>query len=302
MSAVQAVALGKRYRSAWALGDCTLSIPSGKVVALVGPNGAGKTTLLHCIVGLCRPTTGSVTVIDGIPAGSDDALDAVAFVAQQAPLLRHLRVGALVDLAATLNRTFDRGLVEERLAQLKIPRQRRVGRLSGGQQAQLAMGIALARHPALLVLDEPLSSLDPLARHELMAYLMAQVSEQGTSVLFSSHVVAELDRVADYLVVLSEGQVQVTGDVDDLLAAHAHWCGWTTSMDAVRDAATVVHAEIAGRQARVLVRLHGGEPPPGWEADPVGVEELVLGYLRTPSARAVAGPLGLATSGPRARA
>lgn len=297
MNALETVALGKRYRSVWALRDCSLSVPSGSVVALVGPNGAGKTTLLHCIVGLCRPTTGTVTVIDGIAAGSDDALDAVAFVAQQAPLLAHVSVRATLDLAAALNRTFDRRMAEERLADLRIPVQRRVGRLSGGQQAQLAMTIALARRPSLLVLDEPLSSLDPLARHELIAHLMSQVSEHGLSVVLSSHVVSELDRVADHLVVLSEGQVQVAGDIDDLLAAHAHWCGPAAGVDDLADVAPVVYAEMGGRQARVLVRHGDAAPPPGWEADPVGVEELVLGYLRTPSARALPGVRGLSAAG-----
>lgn len=286
MNAVEAAGLGKRFGSVWALRDCTLSIPSGRVAALVGPNGAGKTTLLHCIVGLCHPTAGSVTVIDALPAGSDDALDAVAFVAQQAPLLSHLRVGDTLDLAAVLNRSFDRRLAEERLAELAIPERRRVGRLSGGQQAQLALTVALARHPSLLVLDEPLSPLDPLARHELMAHLMVQVAEQGTSVVFSSHVVSELERVADFLVVLGDGHVRVAGDVDELLAAHSHWCGPAAEVDGLSHVASVVHAELGSCQARVLVRAEGG-PPPGWDADAVGVEELVLGYLRTPSARAV---------------
>jgi ABC-2 type transport system ATP-binding protein len=297
MNAVETVGLGKRYRSVWALEDCTLSIPSGSVVALVGPNGAGKSTLLHCIVGLCRPTTGSVTVVDGIPAGTEDALAAVAFVAQQAPLPGHLRVGATLDLAAVLNRSFDRRLAEERLDTLRIPLGKRVGRLSGGQQAQLSLSIAVARHPALLVLDEPLAPLDPLARYEFVSHLMSQAAEQGMSVLLSSHLVSEIDRVADHLVVLSDGQVQVAGDVDDLLAAHANWCGPSDEVDLLAAVARIVYADVGGRQARVLVRLCGGEPPPGWEADPVGVEELVLGYLRTPTARALPGPCGLVASG-----
>lgn len=296
MTAVETVGLGKRYGDTWALRDCTLSIPTGRVVALVGPNGAGKTTLLHCLVGLCSPTSGTAAVVDGLAAGDDDARDAVAFVAQQAPLLAHLRVDATVSLAETLNRSFDRPLAESRLAELKIPKKRRVARLSGGQQAQLALSIALARHPALLVLDEPLAPLDPLARHEFLAHLMAVVAEHGTSVLFSSHVVSDLDRVADYLVVLNEGTVQLAGDVDELLAAHDHWWGPVTGIDAARAMVPVVHEELAGRQARLLVRSDGAAPPAEWEADPVGVEELVLGCLRTPSARAVPGPRDVAAS------
>jgi ABC-2 type transport system ATP-binding protein len=220
MNVIECVELGKRYRRAWALRDCTLSIPAGHVVALVGPNGAGKTTLLNLAVGLATPTTGTVTVLDGAPAGSPDALDGIAFVAQDAPLYKNLPVADMLHVARNLNRRWDQQRADKRLADLGIPATKKVGQLSGGQKAQLALTIALARRPDLLVLDEPLAALDPLARHDFMDSVLAAVAADGISVVLSSHVVAELERMADYLIVLSFGQVTLAGEVDDLVAAH----------------------------------------------------------------------------------
>jgi ABC-2 type transport system ATP-binding protein len=220
MNVIECAGLGKRYRRAWALRDCTLQIPAGHVVALVGPNGAGKTTLLNLAVGLATPTTGAVTVLGGMPAGSPDALDRIAFVAQDAPLYKNLPVADMVNVARNLNRRWDQPRADKRLADLGIPAGKKVGQLSGGQKAQLALTVALARRPELLVLDEPLAALDPLARHDFMDSVLAAVAADGISVVLSSHVVAELERMADYLIVLSRGKVQVTGKVADLVASH----------------------------------------------------------------------------------
>jgi ABC-2 type transport system ATP-binding protein len=217
MNVIECAGLGKRYRRAWALRDCTLEIPAGHVVALVGPNGAGKTTLLNLAVGLATPTTGAVTVLGGVPAGSPDALDRIAFVAQDAPLYKNLPVADMVQVARDLNCRWDQARAEKRLADLGIPAKKKVGQLSGGQKAQLALTIALARRPDLLILDEPLAALDPLARHDFMDSVLAAVAADGISVVLSSHVVAELERMANYLIVLSRGQVQLTGTVDDLM-------------------------------------------------------------------------------------
>ena len=219
MNVIECAALGKRYRRSWALRNCTLNIPAGHVVALVGPNGAGKTTLLNLAVGLATATAGTVTVLDGTPAGSPDALDRIAFVAQDAPLYANLPVADMLHVARNLNRRWDQQRAQARLAELGIPLKKKVGQLSGGQKAQLALTVALARRPDLLVLDEPLAALDPLARHDFMRSLLAAVAADGISVVLSSHVVAELERVASYLIVLSFGQVTVAGDVGDLVAA-----------------------------------------------------------------------------------
>ena len=221
MNVIECTELGRRYRRTWALRNCTLSMPAGHVVALVGPNGAGKTTLLNLAVGLATATTGAVTVLDGVPAGSPDALDRIAFVAQDAPLYKNLPADAMLRVARNLNRRWDDQRARARLEELGIPPGKKVGQLSGGQKAQLALTIALARRPDLLVLDEPLAALDPLARHDFMESLMATVAVDGVSVVLSSHVVAELERVADYLIVLSFGQVKVAGKVDELVAAHS---------------------------------------------------------------------------------
>ena len=297
MNVIETSGLGKRYGRTWALKDAALAIPAGYVVALVGPNGAGKTTLLHMSVGLTSPTTGQVTVLGGAPAGSPAALDHIAFVAQDAPLYQNLSVADMLHLTRNLNRRWDQQRAEARLNELRIPLNRRVGKLSGGQQAQLALTLAVARRPALLVLDEPLASLDPLARHDFMASLMAAVAEDGLSVVLSSHVIADLERMADYLIVLSHGQVQVAGEVEALLAKHRTLTGPAAAADELAERFAVVHARRGGTQAHVLVRSHQAvEPvPSGWEASPVGLEELVLAYLREPGAGALPGPMARVT-------
>jgi ABC-2 type transport system ATP-binding protein len=220
MNVVEASGLGKRYGGTWALRECTLAVPAGHVTALVGPNGAGKTTLLNLAVGLAEPSAGRVTVLGGRLAGSPAALDGIAFVAQDTPLYRSLSVADMIYLTRNLNRRFDRAYAEARLAELGIPLKRKTRKLSGGQQAQVALTLALARRPRLLVLDEPVAMLDPVARHDFMDTVLAAASADGVSVLLSSHVLAELERAAGYLVLLSRGQVRLAGEVKDLLAAH----------------------------------------------------------------------------------
>ena len=290
MNVIEASGLGKRYGSTPALRECTLAIPAGHVAALVGPNGAGKSTLLNLAVGLAVPTTGAVTVLGGLPPGSPAALDGVAFVAQDTPLYKNLSAADMLHLTRNLNRCFDQRYAQSRLAELGIPLKRKAGRLSGGQQAQLALTLALARRPRLLVLDEPVAMLDPLARHDFMATVLTAAADDGVSVLLSSHVLAELERVADYLILLSRGRVQVAGEVDDLLAGHRLLTGPAAEADRYAER-PVVHARRAAAQAHLLVRATADDPvPPGWEAHPVGLEELALAYLREPSAAALPGP------------
>jgi ABC-2 type transport system ATP-binding protein len=293
MNAVETAGLGKRYGRSWALRDCTLAIPAGHVVALVGPNGAGKTTLLHLAVGLATATAGRISVLGGRGPGSPAALERVGFVAQDAPLYGGLSVADTLRLTAGLNRHWDDAWARRRMAELEIPLDRRVARLSGGQHAQVALAAALAKRPDLLVLDEPVARLDPLARHEFMAALMSAVADEGLSVIFSSHVVAELERVCDYLVLLGAGQVQVAGPVDDLLAGHRMLVGPADEATLVAERLPVVQRRLAGRQAHLLARTNGGppaQPPSGWDVHNVGLEELVLAYLREPAARAFPGP------------
>jgi ABC-2 type transport system ATP-binding protein len=290
MNVIETSGLGKRYGSTWALRECALAIPAGHVAALVGPNGAGKTTLLNLAVGLAEPTAGGITVLGGLPAGSPAALDGIAFVAQDTPLYKNLSAADMLHLTRNLNRRFDQPDAQARLGELGIPLGRKAGKLSGGQQAQLALTLALARRPRLLVLDEPVAMLDPVARHDFMALVLTAAAEDGVSVLLSSHVLAELERVADYLILLSRGRVQVAGEVDGLLASHRLLTGPTTEADKYAER-PVVHVQRGGAQAHLLVRATADDPvPPGWEAHPVDLEELAMAYLREPSAGALPGP------------
>jgi ABC-2 type transport system ATP-binding protein len=291
MTAVETHGVGKRYGRSWALRDCSVSVPSGHVVALVGPNGAGKSTLLNMAVGLTMPTSGEITVLDGVAPGSAPALDRIAFVAQGTPLYGNLSVADTLRLVASVSGRWDGANAEARLRNLAIPLRRKVAKLSGGQHAQVALAVALARHPEVLILDEPVASLDPLARHDFMAVLMAAVAEDGVTVLLSSHVVAELEKVCDYLIVLAGGRVQVAGDVDDLIGTHHVFTGPTAQLDAVLGHFDVVVEHRAERQSVVLVRAADPPVPPfGWKIEPTHLEELVLSYLRVPSASALPGP------------
>jgi len=219
MNVVETSGLGKRYGGTWALHECTLEIPAGRVAALVGPNGAGKSTLLNLTVGLSVPSAGEVIVLGGRRAGSPAALDQIAFVAQDTPLYKNLTAADMIYVTRSLNRRFDQPYARARLEELGIPPKRKAGKLSGGQQAQLALTLALARRPRLLILDEPVAMLDPVARHDFMATVVA-ASASGMSVLLSSHVLTELERVASYLILVARGRVRLAGDVNDLLATH----------------------------------------------------------------------------------
>ena len=284
MNVIEASGLGRRYGGTWALRECTVAIPAGHVAALVGPNGAGKTTLLNLAAGLTAPSAGHVTVLGGQPAGSPMALDGIAFVAQDTPMYKNLSARDMLHLTRNLNRRFDQQYAESRLGELGIPLKRRAGKLSGGQQAQLALTLALARRPRLLVLDEPMAMLDPIARHDFMASVMMAMAADGVSVVLSSHVLSELERVADYLILMSRGRVQLAGEIDDLLASHRLLTGPAAEAGRYAERLSVVHASRGEAQAHLLVRATADEPvPSGWEAHPVGLEELALAYLREPT-------------------
>ena len=222
---IQASGLGKAYRRTWALRDCTLAIPEGHVVGLVGPNGAGKTTLLRLATGMLTPTHGTITVLGERPAAGPAQLARVGFVAQDTAVYARLTVADHLRLGAWLNPGWDDELARQRIGQLALDPKQRAGSLSGGQRAQLALTLAMAKRPELLILDEPVASLDPLARREFLQGLMEAVAEQRLSVVLSSHLVADLERVCDYVVVLVASRVRVAGEVSDLLASHHRLSG-----------------------------------------------------------------------------
>jgi len=283
---LEATGLGKRYRRGWALRDCSLAVPAGRVVALVGPNGAGKTTLLHLAAGLLAPTAGTVRVL-GSPAGHE--LGRVAFLAQDKPLYDSFTVADMLRFGRRMNPVWDDEFATARLAGLDIPLDRRTGKLSGGQQAQVALTVALAKRPELLLLDEPMANLDPLARHEVMRDLMAVVADTGMTVLLSSHVVSDLEDTCDWLVVINRGRVQVSGDIEDLLGAHRLLSGPAELAGGVTGRLSVVEDNRTDRQATLLVRAETGLPEldPRWHTRPVNLEELVLSYLRQPESAAL---------------
>jgi len=217
---LEATGLGKRYRRRWALSDCTLTIPAGKVVGLVGPNGAGKTTLLHLAAGLLTPTSGAIEVLGGRPADGPGQLARIGFVAQDTPTYSSLSVADHLRLGAWLNPSWDHAAAQRRIDQLGVDVTQRTGKLSGGQRAQVALALAIAKRPELLLLDEPVAALDPLARRDFLRGLTDVVAEHGVSVVLSSHLVADLELVCDYLIVLVASRVQVAGEIDELVAAH----------------------------------------------------------------------------------
>jgi ABC-2 type transport system ATP-binding protein len=271
--------LTKRYGRRAALDDCTLSVPAGRVAGLVGPNGAGKTTLLHLAVGLLTPTSGSIEVLGGRPGDGPEQLGRVGFVAQDTPTYASLSVADHLQLGARLNPTWDHGLAHDRIAQLGLDPAQRAGKLSGGQRAQLALTLAVAKRPELLILDEPVASLDPLARREFLQSLMGFVAEQGVTVVLSSHLVADLERVCDYLIVLVGSRVQVAGDVDELLASHHRLVGPRRDLDSLPADQHVIEASHTDRQSTLVVCTDQPIHDPAWTVEPVGLEDLLLAYM-----------------------
>lgn len=279
ISALETTHLGKRYGKDWALCDCTFKLPIGRVAGLVGPNGAGKTTLLHLAVGLLEPSDGSVRVFGELP---QHTLPRVGFVAQDRPLYRAFNVKDMLVLGQKLNPNWDMDLARERLNRLAIPLHRPTGKLSGGQQAQVALVMALAKRPEMLILDEPIANLDPLARHEFQQTLMDAVAQDGLTVLFSSHLIADLDRVCDYLIILSASQVQVASDIEPLLATHKRLIGPRDREASVARTHTVLQARSSERQSTLLVRTQGPVLDPVWEVQEASLEDIILAYLALP--------------------
>ncbi|MGZ6660880.1 MAG: ABC transporter ATP-binding protein [Solirubrobacteraceae bacterium] len=287
MTAISTQGLGKRYGSKWALQDCTIEVPEGSVTALVGPNGAGKTTLLQLAVGLTRPSAGDVTVL-GLSPRDPALLPRVGFVGQEHPLHRGFTVAETLKLGRKLNPGWDDALAHERVQRLDLPLDRTVGRLSGGQRAQVALTVALAKRPELLLLDEPVASLDPLARREFLNALMEAVSETGLTVILSSHIVAELERVCDHLVILAQARAELAGPIDEIVAGHRLLTGPRTEAVAVARMHDVIRERHTERQTTLLVRADGHVYDADWELHEVDLEEIVLAYLGYGASRPLA--------------
>jgi ABC-2 type transport system ATP-binding protein len=295
-TAIEATGVGKRYRRRWALSDCTLSVPAGRVVGLVGPNGAGKTTLLNLAVGLLEPSAGSISVLGGRPGADPEQLARVGFLAQESPTYARLTVGQHLQMGEWLNPRWDADLARRRIAELDLDPRQRAGTLSGGQRAQLALTLAVAKRPELLVLDEPVAALDPLARREFLQTLMEVVAVQEVSVVLSSHLIADLERVCDYLIVLVGGRVVLTGDVDELLATHHRLSGPRRDTSRLPANQTVLEESHTERQTTLVVRTDGPVLDPSWTVTPLTLDDLVLAYMRQARDRGAASASRLAVA------
>jgi ABC-2 type transport system ATP-binding protein len=278
-AALEANGLGKKYGRRWALRDCNLSIPSGKVVGLVGPNGAGKTTLLQLAVGLLAPTSGTISVLGGRPRDRTSRLARVGFVAQATPTYSSLSIAKHLKMGAWLNPSWDGELAARRIEQLRLDPRQKTGSLSGGQRAQVALTLAIAKRPELLLLDEPVAALDPLARREFLQSLMEVVAEHDVTVMLSSHLVADLERVCDFLVVLVASQVKLTGDVSTLLATHSRLSGPRRETGSLPGNQHVIEESHTDKQSTFLIRSDEPILDPAWSVKTVTLDDLVLAYM-----------------------
>ena len=276
---LEADGLTKRYGRRQALTDCTLSIPRGRLIGLVGPNGAGKSTLLQLACGLISATSGTLSVLGARPAANAAHLAKVGFVAQDTPVYAALTVGDHLRMGAHLNPAWDKDLANRRIAQLGLNPGQKAGRLSGGQRAQLALTIAAAKRPELLIFDEPAAALDPLARNGFLRNLMEFVAELGASAVLSSHLLSDVERACDYLIVLCDSRVQIAGDVRDLLATHHQLVAPRGGLDRLPRGTEVIHIEHTDQLSSAIVRSDA--PPTGnpWTTEKVQLEDLVLGYM-----------------------
>ncbi|RZS44347.1 ABC-2 type transport system ATP-binding protein [Herbihabitans rhizosphaerae] len=282
MTVLRARELGKKYRRKWALTDCTLDVPAGHVTGLVGPNGAGKSTLLNLAAGMLSPTSGTIEACGGVPGSGPAQLAKVGFVAQNTPVYPGLTVADHLRLGARLNPSWDDRVAQDRITRIGLDPKQPAGKLSGGQRAQLALTIGIAKRPELLLLDEPVAALDPLARREFLQDLMETVAEHGLSVVMSSHLVADLERVCDHLIVLVDSQVRITGEVEDLLGAHRRLTGPRREIDSLPAGQEVVSVSHTDRQTTVLVRTEEPILDPAWTVSRLTLEDLVLAYLSGP--------------------
>jgi ABC-2 type transport system ATP-binding protein len=269
--------LTKRYRGKTALSNCTLNIPQGHVVGLVGPNGSGKSTLLNISAGLLSPSAGSVRVLGDPPASSPAQLARVGFVAQDTPVYAAFSVADHLRYGQHVNPGWDDELARRRIGELGLDVAQRASKLSGGQRAQLALTLAIAKRPEFLLLDEPVASLDPLARREFLQILMETVADHEMSVLLSSHLVSDVERVCDYLIVLVNSKVQLAGEVDELLSSHHRLVGPRETP--APESQVIIESSYTDRQSTLLVRSDGPILDPTWTVEAVNLEDLVLAYM-----------------------
>jgi ABC-2 type transport system ATP-binding protein len=288
--AVETTGLGKRFGSRWALRDCSLTLPEGRICGLIGANGAGKTTLLRLLAGLSRPSAGAVEIFGQQPSDTEAFVRDIGYLAQEIPLYRRWTVADHLAFGAYLNPSWEDAATRERLDRLRIPLGQRVGTLSGGERAQVALALALGKRPRLLLLDEPVAALDPLARREFLATLTAAVADGGLTVILSSHLVTDLERVCDHVVVLNLAQLVVQSGLEEMLASHYLLTGPPHDLRALERDHLVLRSERTPRQVKAWVRLNGPLHDPTWDMTELNLEEIALAYMgRSSSTPAVVG-------------
>ncbi|MGW0578278.1 ABC transporter ATP-binding protein [Streptomyces sp. NPDC002920] len=279
-AALSATGLGFRYRTrgGWALRDCEFTVPGGRITALVGRNGAGKSTLLHLAGGLLRADSGELRVLGTAP-GTSEARARVALLAQDKPLYPRFTVADTLRMGQKLNSAWDQAAAEQPVREGDIPLHARVGELSSGQRTRVALGLALGKRPELLLLDEPMADLDPMARAGIMAGLMAEAAERGMSIVLSSHVLPELEETCDWVLVLRDGRVELSEDAEAVRESHAVLTGHADQADVLAGQHTVVQRRTAGRQTTALIRQRG--PLRGdWHVERPRLEDILIGYLQ----------------------
>jgi ABC-2 type transport system ATP-binding protein len=277
--AIQTTDLGKRYGSTWALQHCSIEVPSGRVSGLVGANGAGKTTLMRLLAGLSRPSAGSAVVAGRSPADEQEFLREIGYLAQEVPLYRRWNAADHLALGAHMNPVWDEKLVSDRLRSLRIPFDKPMESLSGGMRAQVALALALGKRPQLLLLDEPVAALDPLARHDFLGSLAAAVAEGGVTVLLSSHLLPDLERVCDHLILIADAEPVICAEIDDLLASHKLLTAPARETASIERDHHVLTKTRTPREVSLTVRCNGPIIDPAWRVDDLGLEEIVLAYL-----------------------
>ncbi|MET8826486.1 ABC transporter ATP-binding protein [Streptomyces sp. NPDC004608] len=257
--------------------DCEFTVPRGRITALVGRNGVGKSTLLHLAGGLLRPRAGEIRVLDAVP-GTTAARTRVALVTQDKPLYPRFTVADTLRLGARLNPLWDPAAAERLVAEGDIPLTARLGELSPGRRTRVALALALGKRPELLLLDEPMADLDPVVRGQIMAALMTEAAEHGTSIVLSSHVLPELEQTCDWVLLLQDGRAALCEDADALREAHVLVTGRADRAEDLADH-IVVRRSTSGRQLTALIR-RCGPLPGGWHVERPRLEDVLMAHLR----------------------
>ncbi len=277
--AIETSDLGKRFGRLWALQHCSIEVPAGRVSGLVGSNGAGKTTLLRLLAGLSRPSEGSASVAGHRPGDDRAFLKDIGYLAQEVPLYRRWDAADHLAFGAHMNPVWDESLTREHLRRLRIPLDRPMEKLSGGMRAQVALALALGKRPRVLLLDEPVAALDPLARREFLSSLVGAVADGGVTVLLSSHLLPDLERVCDHLILIADARPVICAEIDDLLASHKLLTAPTRDTTAIEREHDVITRTRTPREVSLVVKLDGPVIDPGWRIDDLDLEAIVLAYL-----------------------